>query len=151
MWGKSKQYQISQSHLDRMKTIMKWCVYFPEEDILIKHPCLRRTCLGNKTASAFLSFLLYQVSIGKEFKQSIENSHQQVNDDEKMPHQMMNIDVYKTQLESVSEMDNEISDRTLRDTAIPLLVALRYIDVDESDKTNKYTIDLAQVQIGIID
>ena len=128
---------------------MKWCVCFPEEDILIKRPCLKRACIGNKIAATFLSFLLYQVSISREFRQSLENSSQQENVKENMPYQKMDINVYKTQLEIISEMDNEISDRTLRDTAIPLLIALGYIDVDESCKTNTYTIHLAQIQIGI--
>ncbi|GCF11672.1 hypothetical protein [Dictyobacter arantiisoli] len=59
---------------------MKWCVCFPEEDILIKRPCLRKACIGNKTAAAFLSFLHYQGSISKDFRQSIENSNQQKNE-----------------------------------------------------------------------
>ena len=130
---------------------MKWCVCFPEEDILIKRPCLRKACLGNKTAAAFLSFLLYQGSISKEYKQRVENHNSRKDEAEPLPNQKMNIDIHKTQLEIVSAMDNEISDRTLRDTAIPLLVALRYIDVDESDKVNRYTIHLARVQIGIND
>jgi hypothetical protein len=128
---------------------MKWCVCFPEEDILIKRPCLRRACLGNKTSAALLGFFLYQVSISKEFRLSIENSDQSRNEERAMPTQKMDINIHKTQLEIIAEMDNEISDRTLRDTAIPLLVALRYIDVDESDKANIYTIHLAQVQRGI--
>jgi hypothetical protein len=123
---------------------MKWCVCFPEEDILIKRPCLRRACMNNNTGAAFLSYLLYQVSISKEYRQRLEKSNQQEN-----ATHTLSVDIDKTQLEIVSEMDNEMSDRTLRDTAIPLLVALGYIDVDASDKANTYTIHLAQIQRGI--
>ena len=58
---------------------MKWCVQFPEEEILIKRPSLKRACAGNKHAATLLSYLLYQVSISQEFKQRTEQqiSHTQ--------------------------------------------------------------------------
>lgn len=123
---------------------MKWCVCFPEEDILIKRPCLKRACMNNNAGATLLSYLLYQASISKEYKQRLEKSHQQEN-----AVHTLSIEIDKTQLEIVTGMDNEISDRTLRDTAIPLLVALGYIDVNESDKMNTYTLHLAQIQRGI--
>jgi len=129
---------------------MKWCVQFPEEEILIKRPCLRRACAGNKNAATLLSYLLYQVSISQEFKQLTEqqNGHTQ----EALEHtseQCTTITIYKTQQEILAEMDYEISERTLRSVAIPLLIEYGYIDIDGSGKTNRYTIHLAQIQAGI--
>jgi hypothetical protein len=129
--------------------IMKWCVRFPDEDILIKRPCLRKACVGNKSAAALLSFLLYQVSICQEFKKNIEHSHPQQDAGGAILDQKISINIHKTQRAIIDQMDYEISDRTLRDTAIPLLVALRYIDIDESEKANRYTVHLANIQAGI--
>lgn len=129
---------------------MKWCVQFPEEEILIKRPSLKRACAGNKHAAALLSYLLYQVSISQEFKQRTEQhtgSTQEALDHTSK--QCMTITLYKTQQEILTEMDYEISERTLRSVAIPLLIACGYIDIDGSEKTNRYTIHLAQIQAGI--
>ncbi|GER89658.1 hypothetical protein KDW_38200 [Dictyobacter vulcani] len=128
---------------------MKWCVQFPVEDILIKRPCLRKACVGNKAASTLLSFLLYQVSINQEFKKHMEENLRPLTTYEGPKGQEEDFTLYKTQSEIVAQMDNEISDRTLRDTAIPLLVALGYINVDESEKTNRYTLYPAKIQAGI--
>jgi hypothetical protein len=121
---------------------MKWCVHFPEEEILIKRPCLRKACVGNKIAATFLSFLLYQVSIHQNFTQGRKESPQNTSAEQRYP--TTSITLYRTQREMIAQMDHDISDRTLRDTAIPLLIALGYIDVDESEKINRYTVHTAK-------
>jgi hypothetical protein len=128
---------------------MKWCVTFPEEDILIKRPSLKKACCGNKTAAAFLSYLLYHVSISQEYKRNAENINTRKVARGETPDQEVTVKVYRTQTQIIEEMDNEISDRTLRDTAIPLLVALGYIAMDESEKINVYEVHLDSVQAGI--
>lgn len=112
---------------------MKWCVSFPEEDLLIKRPCLRKACGGNKAAAAFLSYLLYQVSISQQYKKNADNINQRKAACGETPDQEISFNVYRRQQEIVEEMDEAISDRTLRDTAIPLLVALGYIEVDDTN------------------
>src|SRR5437764_323342 len=109
---------------------MKWCVVFPEEDLLIKRPCLKRACGGNKAAAAFLSYLLYQVSISKEYKKTAENMYRRKRELGEQPDQVVTGNVFRTQLEIIEEMDHELSDRTLRDTAVPWLLALEYIEMD---------------------
>jgi len=128
---------------------MKWCVSFPEEELLIKRPCLRKACGGNKAAAAFLSYLLYQVSISQQYKKNAENINQRKVACGERPDQEVTFKVYRRQQEIVAEMDEEISDRTLRDTAIPLLAALGYLEVDETDKINVYAVHLDAVQAGI--
>src|SRR5262245_16588843 len=103
---------------------MKWCVTFPEEDILIKRPCLTRACGGNKPAATFLSYLLYQVSISREYKKTAENINKRQVVLGKEPDQEITGSIYRTQAQIVEEVDEELTDRTLRSTAIPWLQAL---------------------------
>jgi hypothetical protein len=116
---------------------MKWCVHFPEEEILIHRPCLKQACAGNKNAAALLSFLLYQASIYPGARREHNHNVQQ------------EITLCFTQREIVARMNAEMSDRTLRDTAIPLLVALGYLSVDDAEKTTAYTVHVTNVQAGI--
>ncbi|GER87878.1 hypothetical protein KDW_20400 [Dictyobacter vulcani] len=129
---------------------MEWAIDFPQEEFLIARPCLRRACLGNHIAGLFLSYLLYQASISKEFRNYTKLYKQQYGcANEDVPGFDGDITIYKTQQEIIQGMNDEFSDRTLRDTAIPLLIALGYIDIDTSDKTNSYTIHMPQIQTGI--
>src|SRR5437868_6018979 len=105
---------------------MKWCITFPDEDILIKRPCLKQACCSNTAAASLLSYFLYRVSISPEYKQSAHSTSTQSRTQESP---LRSVQLSRTQRDIVREMDHEISDHTLRDTAIPLLVALGYVSV----------------------
>jgi len=113
---------------------MEWCVSFPRETILVARPSLRKACGGNRNAAKFLSYLLYLASIQKQ-------------EDKSAP-----VTINRTQPQIIKEMDEEISDRTLRDEAIHCLTELRYITCEEV-KGNKqftaYTIYPESIQRGI--
>jgi hypothetical protein len=128
---------------------MKWCVTFPEEDILIKRPCLKKACGGNKAAATFLSYLLYQVSISQEYKRNAENIHTRKAAHGEDADYVISGNVYRTQRDIIKEMDHELSDRTLRDNAIPWLIALGYIEVDTSRPVNIYVVHIHHIQHGI--
>ncbi|GER88901.1 hypothetical protein KDW_30630 [Dictyobacter vulcani] len=128
---------------------MKWGVQFPEEELLIMRPCLRRACTGNKHAAALLSYLLYHACISQEFKQLPEQHDQSKEVSGEILSQSISISIYKTQQQILTEMDHMISERTLRDVAIPLLIACGYIDIAVSKRTYQYTVHLTQIQTGI--
>jgi hypothetical protein len=129
---------------------MEWRVDFPHEEFLVARPSLKRACLGNHIAALFLSYLLYQASISQEFRAYVKQYKQQYGvSGEDVPFWDKDTTIRKTQEDIIQAMDYECSDRTLRDTAIPLLIALGYIDVDTSEKTNSYTLHIQQIQAGI--
>jgi hypothetical protein len=129
---------------------MKWCVHFPEEEILIKRPSLRKACLGNRSAAAFLSFLLYRASIHQEFQRSQCSQSSPSSKRESQPAtKPTTIGIAITQQDIITQMDHEISDRSLRDTAIPLLLALDYLDIESTANTTRYLVHLVKIQAGI--
>lgn len=115
---------------------MEWCVSFPKESILVYRPSLRKACGGNRSAAKFLGYLLYLASAQRTQQE-----------DKNAP-----IIIKRTQQQIIEEMDEEISDRTLRDEARPCLVELGYIEFEEF-KGNKqytaYTIYPESIQRGI--
>jgi hypothetical protein len=133
---------------------MKWCVHFPEEEILIKRPSLRKACLGNRSAATFLSFLLYRASIHQEFQRSQCSKSNPSSERESQPTTQpatkpTTIGITITQQDIITQMDHEISDRSLRDTAIPLLLALDYLDVENTANATRYVVHLTKIQAGI--
>src|SRR5579875_2855659 len=129
---------------------MQWCVSFPQQDsLLILRASLKRACGGNKAAAAFLSYLLYQVSISQQYTRNAEQINRRKLACGEVADQLVTIDIYRSQKDIVQEMDGHLSDRTLRDTAIPLLVGLGYVEVDETEAINIYRVHLDAVQAGI--
>lgn len=104
---------------------MDWCVKFPKESMLILRPSLRRACGENRNAAKLLSYLLFcansqEVQINAQLKRYIA--------------------IYRTQGQIADDIDNELSTRTLRDEAIPCLVDLGYLSVEEVKGDKQYTI-----------
>ena len=99
---------------------MDWCVQFPKEPVLMLRPSLRKACGDNRKAAMFLSYLLYHASSQKAAEDG-------------------SITIYRTQKQVVQDMDGEISDRTLRDEAVPCLIDLGYLVTKEHKGNKQYT------------
>ena len=111
---------------------MKWCVSFPEEEILIVRPSLNAICAGNRAAAKLLSVLLYRYSIRKESREDAENINEVEASKGKEPTQDTSFRIYRKQEQLVKDMCGEIVEKTLHDVAVPTLQLLGYLDIDES-------------------
>jgi hypothetical protein len=100
---------------------MKWCITFPKESVLIMRPSLRKACGGNGNAAKFLAYLTYCASTEEGNKDG------------------QGITIYRTQGTIIKGMDDELSDRTLRDDAEPCLKELGYLTTIEYKGSKNYT------------
>jgi hypothetical protein len=124
---------------------MKWCVSFPEEEMLIVRPCLTAICYGNKPAAKLLSVLLYRYSIRKESKDDAENINELRASENIEASQDTSLRIYRKQEQLVKDMCGEITGKTLHDVAVPVLQLLGYLDIDESSYIHCYELHLDMV------
>lgn len=120
---------------------MKWAVSFPEESILLVRPCLTAICAGNRPAGKLLSVLLYRYSIRQEHKTDAENINEVKGDDS----QDTTFRIYRKQSQLVTDMCDEITEKTLHDVAVPVLQLFGYLDVDESPAIHCYDLHVDAV------
>ncbi len=120
---------------------MKWAVSFPEESILLVRPCLVALCAGNRPAAKLLSVLIYRYSIRQEHKTDAENINEVKGDDS----QDTTFRIYRKQSQLVTDLCNEITEKTLHDVAVPVLQLFGYLDIDESPAIHCYDLHIDAV------
>ncbi len=125
---------------------MKWAVSFPEESILLVRPCLVAICHDNRPAAKLLSVLLYRHSIRQEHQSDAESINEVRGDNS----QDTTFRIYRKQSKLVTDMCNEITEKTLHDVAIPVLQLLGYLDVDETPAIHCYDLHIDVVVNALV-
>jgi len=124
---------------------MKWCVSFPEEEILVVRPSMVAICMGIRPAAKLLSVLLYRYSIRKEHKDDAENMNDVKSARGEKPDQDTTFRIFRRQDQLVKDMCGEITEKTLHDTAIPTLQLLGYLNIDETSSVHCYDVQLETI------
>src|SRR6266566_8213597 len=125
---------------------MKWAVSFPEESILLVRPCLVAICHDNRPAAKLLSVLLYRHSIRQEHQSDAENINEVRGDNS----QDTTFRIYRKQSKLVTDMCNEITEKTLHDVAVQVLQLLGYLDVDETPAIHCYDLHIDVVVNALV-
>ena len=121
---------------------MKWAVSFPEESILLVRPCLVALCHGNRPAAKLLSVLIYRYSLRLEHKSDAENINEVKAANGETADQDTTFRIYRKQSQLVTDMCDEITEKTLHDVAVPTLQLFGYLDVDESPAIHCYDLHM---------
>ncbi len=129
---------------------MKWCVEFPEETLLVVRPSLDAICLDIKPAAKLLSELLYRCSIRKEHQQDAQNMNDLASDQGQKATQDTTLRIYRTQAQLVQNMIHEMTEKTLHKVAVPALLLLGYIDLEEYLSMNCYIIHVDRVRAALL-
>ncbi len=106
---------------------MKKMQYPTKEPMLVIRTCIKAICCHNSPASKLLSVLLYW------YDHSTEECQDGL------------FTIYRTQEQLVTDAVDELTTRTLHDTAAPMLQALGYLTVAEGPKGNYYTLNLDKI------
>jgi len=115
-------------------------IVYPKEQILIVRPSLKAICNGNGPAAKLLSVLLYLY----ECNDKLKKGHVQINDKETV------FIFCCTQGELVNNLCGEMDVKTLHDVAIPALLLLGYLDMEDQMKGNRYTLYIDAVNEALI-
>ncbi len=129
---------------------MKWCVEFPEETILVVRPSLDAICLDIKPAAKLLSELLYRCSIRKEHQQDAQNMNEVASEQGQEGTQDTTLRIYRTQAQLVENMIHEMTEKTLHKVAVPALLLLGYIDLEEYLTMNCYIVHVDRVREALL-
>ncbi len=129
---------------------MKWCVEFPEETILVVRPSLDAICLDIKPAAKLLSELLYRCSIRKEHQQDAQNMNDLASEQGQEATQDTTLRIYRTQAQLVGNMIHEMTEKTLHKVAVPALLLLGYIDLEEYLSMNCYIVHIDRVREALL-
>src|SRR6266702_6242509 len=129
---------------------MKWCVEFPEETLLVVRPSLDAICLDIKPAAKLLSELLYRCSIRKEHQQDAQNMNDLASDQGQEATQDTTLRIYRTQAQLVQNMIHEMTEKTLHKVAVPTLLLLGYIDLEEYLSMNCYIVHIDRVRAALL-
>ena len=129
---------------------MKWCVEFPEETILVVRPSLDAICLDIKPAAKLLSELLYRCSIRKEHQQDAQNMNEVASEQGQESTQDTTLRIYRTQAQLVENMIHEMTEKTLHKVAVPALLLLGYIDLEEYLSMNCYIVHIDRVREALL-
>lgn len=124
---------------------MKWCVSFPEENVLIVRPSLKAICYQIGPAAKLLAALLYRYSIRQEHQAEAEN----INDLRGNNDQDTTCKIYRRQSQLVEDMCGEITEKTLHDVAVPTLQVLGYLDVEEHMACNCYILNIPAIEVAM--
>src|SRR5947209_7334201 len=119
---------------------MRSNIPYPDERLLIVRPCQVSLCLGVHSAAKTLSALLYRYS-----KQYGDNESAEAREIE--PDAISRI--YCKQSDLVKDMVDEITEKTLHDTAIPWLQVLGYLEVEELPGKNCYILHIGRIFRGL--
>src|SRR5258708_2533043 len=125
---------------------MKQCVKFPEDKFLAVRTCLVAICMGNRPAANLLSILLFRYNLRMENKDDAENKNAVKASKGESPDQDTSVRIFRTQAQLVEDMCGEITEKTLHDTAVPMLQLLGFLDLEEHMIANCYILHVDLVQ-----
>jgi hypothetical protein len=125
---------------------MKQCVNFPEDKFLAVRRCLVAICMGNRPAAHLLSILLFRYNLRMENKDDAENQNAVKAAKGESPDQDTSVRIFRTQAQLVEDMCGEITEKTLHDTAVPMLQLLGFLDLEEHMIANCYILHVDLVQ-----
>jgi len=125
---------------------MKQCVKFPEDKFLAVRTCLVAICMGNRPAANLLSILLFRYNLRMENKDDAENQNAVKASKGESPDQDTSVRIFRTQAQLVEDMCGEITEKTLHDTAVPMLQLLGFLDLEEHMIANCYILHVELVQ-----
>src|SRR5258708_3779069 len=125
---------------------MKQCVKFPEVKFLAVRTCLVAICMGNRPAANLLSILLFRYNLRMENKDDAENQNAVKASKGESPDQDTSVRIFRTQAQLVEDMCGEITEKTLHDTAVPMLQLLGFLDLEEHMIANCYILHVELVQ-----
>jgi hypothetical protein len=106
-------------------------INYPREQILVVRPCLRAICNGSGPAAKLLSVLLHLY----EYNDKLKQGHIQTTKDSETLFILC-----CTQAELLTDLCDEMDVTTLHDVAIPALLLLGYLDVEDQMRANRYTV-----------
>jgi len=125
---------------------MKQCVKFPEDKFLAVRSCLVAICMGNRPAANLLSILLFRYNLRMENKDDAENQNAVKAAKGMEPDQDTSVRIFRTQAQLVEDMCGEMTEKTLHDTAVPMLQLLGFLDLEEHMIANCYILHVELVQ-----
>src|SRR5258708_192686 len=125
---------------------MKQCVKFPEDKFLAVRTCLVAICMSNRPAANLLSILLFRYNLRMENKDDAENQNAVKASKGESPDQDTSVRIFRTQAQLVEDMCGEITEKTLHDTAVPMLQLLGFLDLEEHMIANCYILHVELVQ-----
>src|SRR5258708_3066407 len=125
---------------------MKQCVKFPEDKFLAVRTCLVAICMSNRPAANLLSILLFRYNLRMENKDDAENQNAVKASKGESPDQDTSVRIFRTQAQLVEDMCGEITEKTLHDTAVPMLQLLGFLDLEEHMIANCYILHVDLVQ-----
>src|SRR5258708_13940573 len=129
---------------------MKHCVPFPEENFLIVRPSLVAICLANRPAAKLLSALLFRANVCGEQQADTANRSEGKSTSRQICKQEGTFRLFRTQAQLAHDMCGEITEKTLHDTAIPMLQLLGFLQVEERPGCHCYVINLGAVKQAIM-
>src|SRR5258708_26626104 len=130
----------------KRRCCMKQCVKFPEDKFLAVRTCLVAICMGNRPAANLLSILLFRYNLRMENKDDAENQNAVKASKGESPDQDTSVRIFRTQAQLVEDMCGEITEKTLHDTAVPMLQLLGFLDLEEHMIANCYILHVELVQ-----
>jgi len=125
---------------------MKHCVKYPDDKFLAVRPCLVAICFGNRPAAKLLGTLLYRYNLRVENKDDAENQNAIKAARGERPDQDTTYRIFRKQSQLVEDMCGEMTEKTLHDTAVPMLQLLGYLELEEYMQANCYTVNIDLVQ-----
>lgn len=125
---------------------MKHCVKFPDDKFLAVRPCLVAICMGNRPAAKLLGALLFRYNLRVENKDDAENQNAIKEAKGEQADQDTSFHIYRKQSQLIDDMCEEMTEKTLHDTAVPMLQLLGYLDIEEHMQANRYTLNIELVQ-----
>ena len=124
-------------------------VRFPENRFLAVYPCLIAICGGNRPAGKLLGVLLFRHELRVENKDDAENQNAIKAARGELPDQDTSFRIYRKQEQLVDDMCGEMTEKTLHDTASPMLQLLGYLDIEEHMNANCYIVNINRVQAAL--
>lgn len=128
---------------------MKWCIPLPEETILVVRPSFNAICWGVKPAAKLLGTLLYRYSIRAEHQSEAQNMNEVKRAIGEEATQDTTCTIYRKQSQLVADMCDEVTEKTLHDTAVPALQLLGYLDLEEHMQCNSYTLHIDRIEAAL--
>jgi|SRR5579872_2118654 len=128
---------------------MKHCVQFPDDRFLAIRPCLIAICYGNRPAAKLLGVLLYRYNLRVENKDDAENINAIKAAKGEQADQDTSYRIFRKQAQLTEDMYGEMTEKTLHDTAVPMLQLLGYLDIEEHMQANCYIVHVDRVQAAL--
>src|SRR5260221_3502023 len=125
---------------------MDQCIKVPEDEVQAVRSCLVAICIGNRPVANLLSILLFRYNLRMENKDDAENQNAVKASKGESPDQDTSVRIFRTQAQLVEDMCGEITEKTLHDTAVPMLQLLGFLDLEEHMIANCYILHVDLVQ-----